>query len=108
MTIPTTEKLAKALVEAKAPLWMINKAREGHYDDFKSLIATPIVALVNDLRNAGLKDMAKLAMDGEWDSTDEEAEEWTQSPDGQEAIRRLINNEQSANPSQPPDAIDLK
>ena len=93
MTIPTTEKLAKALVEAKAPLWMIKRAREGYYDDFKSLIATPIVALVNDLRSVGLKDLANLAINGEWDSTDQEAEEWTQSPEGQEAIRRLINNE---------------
>ena len=70
--IPTTEKLAQALEEAKAPQVMIDAARRGRYDDFKSESATPIVDLVHDLKNVGLQDLAKRAMCGEFDSRRQE------------------------------------
>jgi len=52
------------------------KARAGHYDDFKSDIAMPIVQLVMDLEAAGKHDLANRARNGEFDSTKEESEEW--------------------------------
>lgn len=52
------------------------KARTGYYDDFKSPIATPMVQLVHDLQAAGKPDLAKRAMNGEFDGTKAEAEEW--------------------------------
>lgn len=74
----TKEKLVAALTEANAPQSMINKARVGYYDDFESSIATPIQSLVLDLRAAGLNDLAARAMDGDFDSTKEEAGAWYQ------------------------------
>lgn len=74
--IPTTERLAKALEEAGAPKEMIDRARAGYYDDFKSELALPCVQLVNDLRAAGLHDLERRAMDGEFDGSAEESAAW--------------------------------
>jgi hypothetical protein len=76
--VKTTEKLAQALREARAPAEMIQKAEAGQYDDYKSDSGTPISDLVRDCERAGLMDLAKRAMNGEFDGTDEEAEEWFQ------------------------------
>lgn len=92
-TIPTTEKLALALTQARAPQWMIDKSRAGYYDDFKSPIATPIVQLYHDCLAAGLGDLAMRARNGDFDSTDEEADEWAKSPEGQETFRKLLAGE---------------
>jgi hypothetical protein len=55
---------------------MAAKARVGHYDDYRSPLATPIVQLVLDLCNAKRFDLAGRAANGEWDGTREEAEAW--------------------------------
>lgn len=76
---PTTEKLAKALEMASCPDWMIKRARDGYYDDFKSELATPITALVTDLmalRTADAFVLAERAKNGEFDGTAEEADAW--------------------------------
>jgi hypothetical protein len=88
---PTTEKLAKALEEAKAPPAMIQKAREGYYDDYKSPLGGPIGQLVMDARAAGLADIERRAKDGEFNGTKEEAEEWFQSSDGQATFREFAS-----------------
>ncbi|SRR5229473_3938997 len=80
---PTTEKLAQALIAARAPQEMIEHARSGYYDDYKSSVANNIMALVTDARKHKLDDIAKRAMDGEFDATKEESEEWRKSPEGQ-------------------------
>ena len=72
----TKEKLARALMEANAPAQMVERARAGFYDDYESPSATPIANLVRDLQMVGLGDLAKRAVNGEFDSTREEAEEW--------------------------------
>lgn len=41
-------KLVAALTEAGAPQAMIDDAARGHYDDFESDIALPIMTLVRD------------------------------------------------------------
>lgn len=82
----TKQKLVAALTNANAPQSMINKAQAGYYDDFESTIATPIQSLVIDLRNAGLNELAARAMDGDFDSTTEEAEAWYQR-EGKELFR---------------------
>lgn len=74
----TKERLVTALTEADAPQSMINKARAGYYDDFESTIATPIQSLIQDLRAAGLNELAARAMDGDFDSTAEEGNAWYQ------------------------------
>lgn len=73
--IPTSEKLAQAL-HAEGLFDMEKKAREGYYDDYKSPLATPKMQLVADLNREGREKLAYRAMNGEFDSTKEEAEEW--------------------------------
>jgi hypothetical protein len=88
--IPTTERLARALEAAGAPQDMINRARGGFYDDFKSDLATPIVQLVQDARKAGLEGIAQRAIHGEFDATPEEGDEWMMSPEGQEVMQQFM------------------
>lgn len=75
-TLPTTERLARALEKAGAPREMIDAARRERYDDFKSPSPTPIMDLVRTARMLGLREIARRAMDGEFDATREESEEW--------------------------------
>ena len=60
-------KLADALTRAGASAEMIADATNGRYADFESESATPIMDLVRDCRTAGLDDIARRAMDGEFD-----------------------------------------
>jgi len=78
MTEPTTERLAKALEQANAPADMIKNARAGYYDDFKSELEMPIFQLVRDLQCAVLPDLARRALNGEFDGTPAESEAWIQ------------------------------
>jgi hypothetical protein len=66
MTNPS-EKLAAALMEAGAPINMIEKAISGFYGDFTSPLAFPILELVTDAMALGLTDIADRARDGEFD-----------------------------------------
>ena len=61
------ERLVKALEEAKAPRQMIQKAKEGYYEDFSSPVAFPITQLVEDAKATALHDIASRAMQGEFD-----------------------------------------
>lgn len=68
------------------------KARTGYYDDFLSPLPTPLTQLVCDLEKAntpkalGLRDRV---IDGEFDATQKEAEDWGKSAEGQEAFESL-------------------
>jgi hypothetical protein len=55
---------------------MEKKARDGYYDDYDSPLSMPIHQLVNDLNARGALDLAQRAMNGAFDATKEEAEEW--------------------------------
>ena len=72
---PTKVKLHRVLLEAGLPD-MADKALEGYYDDYESPVAAPIGALVADLRSQGREDLARRAIDGEWDATKEEGAAW--------------------------------
>lgn len=88
----SSEKLAEAL-HAIGLDDMAAKAKAFAYDDFKSESATPIMDLVNELARVGSVDalaLRKRVIDGEFDSTAEESEEWAKSPEGQEAMNMLI------------------
>lgn len=87
---PTTEKLARALEENNAPKEIVNKARAGYYDDYKSPLAFPEMQLVEDARAAGLERIVNGVMNGEWDATKEESDEWARSPEGQATFAELI------------------
>jgi hypothetical protein len=94
-TIPTTEKLAMAMEQAGAPISMINRARAGVYDHFKSKSVVPIIDLIEDLWAAGLDDLAKRAINCEFDGSAEEAKAWADSRYGETALE-LFNKASAA------------
>lgn len=73
--VPTKERLAQVL-HAAGLFDMEREAREGRYDDYESWSATPIIDLVATLRLADREDLAQRAINGEWDGTKKEAEQW--------------------------------
>lgn len=75
----TKDKLTEALQEANAPQAMIDRARQGYYDDFETTIADPIRQLIIDALAFGLEDIAKRAAEGDFDGTDEEGRAWFES-----------------------------
>lgn len=66
MELPETERLANALYKAGAPPELCNRARLGFYDMHKSELTFPRLALLSDLRDAGLYDFALRVMNGEF------------------------------------------
>jgi hypothetical protein len=73
-------------------LAMAVKAANGYYHDFLSPLDFPAVVLEEDLRKAGTPAAEALRMrhlNGEFDATKEESDEWAKSPEGQNAMRRL-------------------
>jgi hypothetical protein len=87
---PTTAFLARVLAAEGAPDWMVSLATEGHYDDFKSPLATPELQLHTDARANGLPQIAGWVEQGVFDSTKEESTAWAQSPDGQATFQELV------------------
>ena len=98
----TTAKLAAALSEIPGvPEAMIKRAVDGYYHDYLSPLATPEIQLVKDLRELAsrpatprnsrplLRATAQRVIDGEFDASKEEADEWARSPEGQETFRQL-------------------
>lgn len=83
---PTSEKLSRAMQEHNCPNWMIQRAKEGYYDDYKSPIATPCFQLVQDLSKIGAHTLAHRAKNGEFDAQKWEGDEWINSPEGKEAM----------------------
>lgn len=89
--VPTTERLALALEAAGdrnlTPL--IEKARAGFYDDYKSPLAFPIIRLVTDLSALGHEALAERAKAGDFDATREEAKAWAKSDEAQALLRGI-------------------
>ena len=88
--VPTTEKLAKALEQASAPAKMIERARSGYYDDYKSELAFPIRQLVEDAMRHELYDIAERAKNGDFDAQKWEGDEWMSGPEGQAILKELL------------------
>lgn len=86
------DALARALLDADLPA-MAAKATDGYYHDFLSPLDDPAMTLADDLAKAGTP--AALALrrrhiNGEFDATTEESEEWFSGPEGRSAMRRLM------------------
>jgi hypothetical protein len=85
---------------------MADKAAEGYYHDFLSPLDLPEIVLVNQLNIEAInntedkkKQHAILALrarviNGDFDASTEESEEWAKSADGQEAFRNLIGRKE--------------
>lgn len=88
----TKDILATALREAGLNE-MADKAATGYYHDFLSPLDLPEMQLDADLVAVGTPEamaLRKRHHNGDFDASTEESEEWADSPDGQDAIRRLI------------------
>ena len=95
----TKDKLADALL-AVGLLDMSLQARGGYYHDFLSPLELPEIALVTALGAAATANPDKAAdiralmtrvINGDFDASAEESEEWAASPEGQEAFRSLTS-----------------
>ena len=87
--IATKQKLAAVLRERGLTV-MARRAERGYYDDYESDLVAPINQLVADLRAHGAEDLAKRAIDGEWDGSREEGEAWF-AREGKQLLEGEIN-----------------
>jgi hypothetical protein len=101
----TTARLARALEAIPGCTGaMIKRARDGYYHDYLSPLATPETQLVADLREAAarpatprnsrplLREMAQRVINGEFDASKQESDEWAASPEGQETLAALTGD----------------
>ena len=105
MTEHTATRLARALEEIPGvPHSMIKHARDGHYHDYLSPLDTPEIQLVADLRDLAarpatprdsrplLRALAKAVINGDYDASKEESDEWMRSPEGQDTLAALTGD----------------
>jgi len=102
-------KLADALMYLGL-MDMSLQARGGYYHDYLSPLATPELQLLADLQEAAMKfsfprrrDIMLLrqrVIDGEFDATADESDEWVQSEDGQAAFARLAEKLAEGHPKE--------
>lgn len=88
----TKDILAAALREAGLDR-MADQAATGYYHDFLSPLAFPEMQLEQDLRGVGTpaaEAVRQRHLQGDFDASNEESEEWARGPDGQDAFRQLI------------------
>lgn len=72
---------------------MADKAATGYYHDFLSPLDAPCMQLAADLAKAGTPAALALRerhLDGEFDASSEESDEWAASPEGQFAFNALV------------------
>ena len=96
----TKDMLALALTEAGL-YEMAGKAAQGYYHDFLSPLDLPEIQLVNDLGVAAttthrhsqeaIMILRERVMQGQFDASAEESEDWANSEEGQQAFRGLVN-----------------
>ena len=88
----TKDILADAMIEAGLPDAMVKRARDGYYHDFLSPLATPELVLAQELAEIGTpKALAvrERLINGDFDASTEESDEWADSPEGQDTFKRL-------------------
>jgi hypothetical protein len=94
----TKDQLADALQQVGLTA-MATKAREGYYHDFLSPLDLPQIALVNGLavaaadhpdNESAIMELRGRVINGEFDASAEESEEWAAGPEGQDAFRSLM------------------
>jgi nitric oxide reductase activation protein len=96
----TKDMLAAALREVGLEA-MAEMAAAGYYHDFLSPLDLPEIQLAKDLKQAEInsRDAAQAqainalrqrVIDGEFDANSEESDAWSESEEGQEALRSLL------------------
>lgn len=88
----STERLKAALLELPESQdrdLILQRAAANIYHDFKSDFPAPKRLLVKHLRDAGLNALASRVIEGEFDQTKEEADEWSKTPEGKETLQAI-------------------
>lgn len=88
----TKDILAGELTKANLPA-MAARAADGYYHDYLSPLPMPCLTLASELALAATPEALALRarhLNGEFDATKEESDDWAASPDGQEAFSRLV------------------
>lgn len=98
----TKDKLAAALRELGLND-MAERAADGMYHDFLSPLAMPEMHLIRELTEAmhavkpdagqPIAKLRKRVIDGDFEASQEESDDWANSEEGQEAARLLIKKE---------------
>lgn len=101
----TTERLARAIehhlttpppgADPARIRDLADLARKGHFDEYLTTLAEPLLALVQQARALHLDDIAQRTIDGEFDATLAEAQAWRASPEGQRTFMELIDPDMS-------------
>lgn len=75
----STDLLVEALEAANDPhlAEIIERAKTGYYNEYKSNLPTPIYTLIDHLMRVGNRGLARRAACGHFDATEAEAREWT-------------------------------
>jgi hypothetical protein len=95
----TAMKLSRALEAANLPE-LAKRASTGEFHDYLSPHPFPEMLLLDELKIAANKgSLPALAliqrhMNGEFDASYAESQQWADSPDGQAAFAKLLRNEQ--------------
>ena len=100
MTAATSEKLAKRLDEVGLD-GVAEMARADMFHDFRSPFALPEMELeaalraardacMDDVRRVNIEDVRLDLINGEFDASAEEGDEWAAGPEGQAAFRSLF------------------
>ena len=74
---------------------MADKAATGYYHDFLSPLDTPCLQLAADLASAGTPAalaLRKRHLNGDFDASKEESDDWANSPDGKETFSKLLGS----------------
>jgi hypothetical protein len=94
----TKDQLAAALRELGLDA-MADKAATGYYHDFLSPLDLPETVLITTLgaaatmhpdKAAAIEALRQRVINGDFDASVEESEEWAASSEGQDTFRRLI------------------
>lgn len=93
----TKDVLAAELLQAGLPE-LAAKAKEGYYHDFLSPLDFPAMQLAADLIAAGTPaadEIRQRLIEGEFDASIEESNDWADSDDGQNTFHALMGDRSS-------------
>lgn len=98
-TAPSATRLAKRLYKVGLAK-LAERALNNEFHDFLSPHSMPVHTLVNELERCAyvypgmreaILEIRRDVMNGVYDTTKEEAQEWALSSEGQEALRQIKN-----------------
>lgn len=91
-TVLLVQDLKKEIQRPKI-IAIINRAEKDYYHDFFGTPDMPEMQLIADLREAGASNqIIQNVVNGKYDASKEDSEEWSKSPEGQETFANLITN----------------